>query len=924
MVADSGINIICLSEHFQKKEIESLQLNDYNVVNSFSRKSNKGGGVCILSHKNTYCDKINFNNSEEKIFESCVVQCSLKNVIVTICVVYRSPSANFEAFMDKLSTMMENIYNPSNKHIICGDINTNLLLQNNKNTITLLNFFLEYNIRPTVDCPTRITSNSETCIDNFFTDFIGSSFFVGDSHMSDHTYQILTVNHIALTGAERKCITKRLFSNNNITHFEASIARIDWTQVLNANNDLNTVFNNFYSAVKEIFDACFPKVSMVTRTKVNSKQNRWVTHEIRELSSLLKEMAAINKQINNDLYNLRYKQLKQIYDKKIALAKKTFNNNRLNNAPNVNKECWNIIKENNGKNKNQNISEIIDGNGIKISNSQEICSTFNNHFIKITNDCNLPNSYDCSNIVSVRDSLYLHPTDPTEIAKAINKVCKKKSAGSDEIPGTVILAVSQYLASPLSFIINKSFLEGQYPEELKNSKIVPIFKNKGIKTDICNYRPVALQCQFAKIFEYCFNLRLTSFLEKNNVLSKCQNGFRANHSTGSALNQAFNVIHDTLNKKKQITGLFFDMSRAFDTVDHHLLIAKLTKAGIRGPPNDWIRSYLYQRSQQVEINGSCSEKNIVARGTPQGSCLSPTLFNIFINDLPDSVNDQNRLATLILYADDTNILISGESRVDVAETAQSSINAICSWCNNNGITLNPSKSVILEFCTKNKSIHSSMLLKADKKSIENVSHTKFLGVFLDQKLTWNRHIDYITAKLSSNCYLIRNMKNTVSVDVLKLLYFGLFQSILSYGLIYWGLAYKAFQAFLIQKKALRAMEGVSARTSCRPIFKKLGIMTLPSLYIYSVILFIVKQNKTGKRENVHDHFTRSNNELIQSFSRLATCQTSPNYMGVKCYNKLLKIDKCFQTYSSISCFKSKLKMFMVDKCYYSMDEFFND
>ena len=245
------------------------------------------------------------------------------------------------------------------------------------------------------------------------------------------------------------------------------------------------------------------------------------------------------------------------------------------------------------------------------------------------------------------------------------------------------------------------------------------------------------------------------------------------------------------------------------------------------------------------------------------------------------------------------------------------------WCNNNGINLNSSKSVAMQFYTKNTNINSSLLVKVEGKSIANVTSTKFLGIHIDQKLTWSVHIENIVSKLSSYCFVIRNIRGTVSNDVLKLLYFGLVQSTISYGIIYWGQAHDAFKIFTTQKKIIRYMMGLPITASCRQHFKSLGIMTLPSLYIYSLIIYTRNQNSIQKRKDIHDYDTRTKNDMATPFYRLSVCQQNPRYIGIKMFNKLTKLHKIDNNFN-MSRFKTELKKFLISKCYYSVDDFFND
>lgn len=492
----------------------------------------------------------------------------------------------------------------------------------------------------------------------------------------------------------------------------------------------------------------------------------------------------------------------------------------------------------------------------------------------------------------------------------------------DQIPGNILIEVSKIISSPLSELINRSFSDGVYPTCLKQSKIIPIYKNKGTKNNVENYRPIAVQSQFGKIFERLFNDRLTMYLEKYSLLCTHQNGFRLNYSTETAISQALECVHNNLNNKQKIFGLFFDMSRAFDTVDHELLLAKAERFGIRGNAHKWLKSYLTNRTAKVVIGGVESRAHRVQLGTPQGSCISPTLFNIFINSLPKALSEH---ATPVLYADDTNVLLSAPCQSQLLSTADSVIHTMQNWCREAGVQLNADKTMGIEFAAKNSTLDYSYLMKMGGKSVRSAASARFLGLCIDQKLTWSFHVNSILPKLSSCCFLIKSIRNTVSMEVLKLAYFGLFQSALMYGVVFWGHAHEADRVFVTQKRAVRYMCGVvQQRTSCRPLFRRLHLLAFPCLYIYSLIIYVKKSGYDIKRQDFHSYDTRAKCSLQLPFERLTATQYNPRYIGVKLINHLQRINKNLTEIVPLHVFKNNLKHFLIEKCYYSIDEFLSD
>lgn len=304
-------------------------------------------------------------------------------------------------------------------------------------------------------------------------------------------------------------------------------------------------------------------------------------------------------------------------------------------------------------------------------------------------------------------------------------------------------------------------------------------------------------------------------------------------------------------------------------------------------------------------------------GVPQGSILAPLLFIIFINDMASDIKGAK-----IVYADDTNIFLTGNSLCEVTDTASATAHLFHEWCINNGLLLNISKTQFMSFLPKNVCNNFSSLVRINHKSIEQVNNTKFLGMFIDEKMTWEKQINELTSQLSSACFVLRQLKNTVSLHILKMAYFGLVQSKLQYGLMFWGNSSYMQKAFVSQKRIIRCISGIRWRDSCRREFKRLRILTLPCLYILQVTLNIYKYRNEQQCNNaIHNHSTRNADSIHQPFSRLVVGQNSHNYQGIKFYNKLKTVLDVSGKVQSFTSFKNVLTNYLTEQAFYSVDEF---
>ena len=233
-----------------------------------------------------------------------------------------------------------------------------------------------------------------------------------------------------------------------------------------------------------------------------------------------------------------------------------------------------------------------------------------------------------------------------------------KATGPHSIPTEILKLIKPNICHPLKEIINLSFATGIYPDILKIAKVIPIFKNKGDELLVSNYRPISLLSNVNKIFEKLAYSRLYSFLNLHNCIYELQFGFRAHHSTNHALISLTEMIRNALDNSNFACGIFIDLQKAFDTVDHEILLKKLDYYGVRGLANNWFKSYLSNRQQFVSINGFNSKNLTMKYGVPQGSVLGPLLFLIYINDLHKAI----KYSVTHLFADDTNLLVTNSNQ----------------------------------------------------------------------------------------------------------------------------------------------------------------------------------------------------------------------------------------------------------------------
>lgn len=412
------------------------------------------------------------------------------------------------------------------------------------------------------------------------------------------------------------------------------------------------------------------------------------------------------------------------------------------------------------------------------------------------------------------------------------------------------------------------------------------------------------------------------YINKNRLLSNAQFGFRKGSATQDAVLALQNYILNSFENKKKAACIYFDLTRAFDTVDHTLLINKMYKYGVRGPALNWISTYLENRFQRVKLqHGSksfISNPRFVSSGVPQGSILGPLLFVIFINDIELST----RSMFTSLYADDSTFGVHANSIPDLSVKSSEAVRSMQSYCRESGLKLNSIKTNLM--CFSLRQIDRSLLVKIDNESIKQSNVVNYLGVTIDSSLSWVQHIDCLSNKLSKHCFVIWQLRNFVNKDILKMYYFGHIQSILSYCIVCWGNCNRINEVLIVQKKIIRTILFKSCRSSCRSLFVELGILTVVSLYILNCVVYIKSHiNNFKSRTDTclsAGYDLRENLNLNIPTHTLSCVSKGPNIIMIKLYNKLpVSIRKI----NILQIFKNRVKSLLLSKSFYSIEEYFD-
>lgn len=603
-------DICVITEHNMKtQEMDRINFSCYSTLSYYCRETSKKGGVVIFC-KNTlsHVKILNLPSAErlreDKIFEFCAVQCNVHSFKFILVGLYRSPSSNVYEFLERLNTLIEILLIKCNYILFVGDLNINVLVQSKehdefKNILNRNGFFYFVNF------PTRVTTNSQSAIDNVFSSINRDKVQVEGviTMLSDHDGQLINLINLGNRNNNRKQKTelKRDYCSANMETFLSLLDKESWFEVFLANS--NNKYETFFNIFKYYFDMSFN----IKRVKLGQKKNEWLTDELKnERCDIIRELK-IARMEKNKLLHCRVKIKHKLYKSKILKIKKDYYENKIKNSKNLTKATWSMINSEVG-NKNICLEKdlTVRFKGKLYSDPQVVSNIFCDYFSNIVSDLKggVNNSqflnYSAHGKTLFQKRFSLTPTNEQEIENIIGLLKQKNSVGFDEIPISVLKAAKNHISKVLSHLINSSFISGLYPNLLKISKIVPVYK-KGCKLELANYRPISLQSNISKIYEKVVYSRLIQYLEENCLIDKVQHGFRSNRSVTTASIQLVESIIDSIDNGEETIGIFMDLTKAFDSVNHSLLLLKLHNLGVTGVPLEFFKSYLLDRKQNVVV-----------------------------------------------------------------------------------------------------------------------------------------------------------------------------------------------------------------------------------------------------------------------------------------------------------------------------------
>ena len=652
--------------------------------------------------------------------------------------------------------------------IILGDLNVDYSADSDTPIHALECLF---SLHQLINKPTRVTTSSATCIDLILSTIPESHSIsdVGYLSLSDH-YMIFTCVDCNAFRSGHKTVRFRDFSKFNHDDFINDLCNCDVISKPDTMLNTMSIEDIWMRWITEFIKIC-NKHAPIKCVRVKNRLNPWMSKDI---TDAMYKRDYLKRKANNDetLFQM-YREQRNTVTKEIRKAKSEYFATVSHKYRNNPKKLWIELNKATGNmkylNNAQNDLSPDNFNDFFVQVGQKISDSFNKETLNWKNP-------EC--IYKFKFSEVLED----DVLKLLKQLPCDSNIDILDVDCKLLNIASPYISKTLTAIFNLSLKTGFVLDDWKYARVTPIYKGKGDKEVLSNYRPISVVSHLAKIVEKLVQNQFIAYLLSHNFITIEQSAFLSNHSTVTCLHRVVDDWHEALNEREIVAVCFLDISKCFDAISHELLLLKLKYHGVQENELEWFKSYLTGRKQMVTINGNLSKPKNVTIGIPQGGVLGPVLFLLFINDITQNVNK----GTCNIFADDVAIYCNGSDVSEVELKLQLCINEIDEWYNNNRLKINADKTNVILISSHAKHVRKELNVNLRGTKLKQVDSVRYLGLIIDSKLRWDNHVKHLCKTLSYNVASLRRLSNTLNTTLLNTLYKSTIQPCIDYACSVWG------------------------------------------------------------------------------------------------------------------------------------------
>ena len=786
--------MLCINEAWLDSTVADKDINVCGYKIYRNDRNRRGGGALIYVKEDIKCDE-----RKDLIMASCEcvwleVKTTKKSILV--CSLYRPPDSE-SGYMDYVYDMLDKADSEEKDIVLLSDMNFDYNINENLYRNPVYHIECMYSMSQLILEPTRVTNESSTTIDVLLSNMPDRHVSTGvfKLTMSDHymTYTVIKQT-VEKQKVKHNIVRYRDYKNFNETMFLKDLEDSGVLQKLFECQDANDAWLQFKTEYLRVCDKHAPiKVS-----RLKNRCNFWMNREILSLMYRRDYVHDKAARLHDPDLQQEYRRLRNEVTALTKKAEQEYYENLERESktdPNV---LWRALRKLAPSKRDSQPNVNLNANDF-------------NKFFATVGEKTVRDRFNDNTDMPWKgpDSMYklsFKHISSDKVHKLLSSLSANSSIDIHNFDCKLMKLSAKYISSHIAFLFNLSISTSVVPDDWKYARVTPVYKGKGDTEYEGNYRPISVICHIAKLIEKEIQVQLLHYLIEHDFICLDQSAYLKYHSTQTSLHNTVDEWLQNVDDQLLTAVCFLDISKCFDTIDHSILLNKLKKYGIRDNECKWFLSYLTNRRQVVYFDNNLSTEEKISIGVPQGSTLGPLLFLIYVNDLPQYVTN----GRISMYADDTVLYFSGKSVNEVNEGMKKCLSSVCHWYEGNRLCLNTSKSNTMLVASSRLNIDnrsSCLCIQVQDQDLEQVDSMKYLGVYIDDQLTWDKHISELTSRLSGKVAWLRRLSAKLPKSLLCKSYSTYIQPIMEYACSVWGncAQYNINQIQRLQNRAARAI-----------------------------------------------------------------------------------------------------------------------